>query len=122
MVQARERQADGDRSLVVGRGRIDWTMLSLIALAWQKLAWSWQAASQPASHVGHVVPTTAFLVGTAVPARHSDFFCCEQKMGVQETTCKNKILFHIASTYVIKNFPSMDVFEKRVRMDKSPIV
>jgi hypothetical protein len=50
VVQARERQADGDPSLVIGRGRVSSTMLSLMALARQKqLPRLWQAASQPAS-------------------------------------------------------------------------
>ncbi len=50
MVRARERQADREPNLVVGRGHVSWTMLSLIALARQKqLAESGQAASQPAS-------------------------------------------------------------------------
>ncbi len=50
MVRARERQADGEPSLVVGIGHVSWTMLSLIALTRQKqLAKSRQAASQPAS-------------------------------------------------------------------------
>ncbi len=50
MVQARECQANGEPSLVVGRGRIIWTMLSLMALTRQKqLAKLRQAASQPAS-------------------------------------------------------------------------
>jgi hypothetical protein len=50
VVQARERQADGEPSLVIGRGHISWTMLSLIALTRQKqLAKSRQAASQLAS-------------------------------------------------------------------------
>ncbi len=50
MVQARECRADGEPSLVVGRGRISWTMLSLMALTRQKqLAKSWQAASRSAS-------------------------------------------------------------------------
>jgi hypothetical protein len=50
MVQARERQANGEPSLVVGSGHVSWTMLSLIALTRQKqLAKSRQAASQPAS-------------------------------------------------------------------------
>jgi hypothetical protein len=45
-----KRQADGEPSLVVGRGHISWTMLSLMALTRQKqLAKSRQAASQPAS-------------------------------------------------------------------------
>jgi hypothetical protein len=88
-------------------------MLSLMALAWQKqLAQSWQAASQPASQVRHVVPKTAFLVGKAIPARRSPFFLCKWKMGARETTHKNKILFHMASMYVIGNFLSTDVFEK----------
>ncbi len=43
-------------------------------------------------------------------------------MGVQETTPENKIPFHMASTYVVGNFPLTDVFKKRVRTDKSPIV
>ncbi len=75
VVRAHERRANGDHSLVIGRCRIGWTMLSMIALAWQKqLAWLWQAASQPESQVRHVVPKTAFLVGTAILARRSDFF------------------------------------------------
>jgi hypothetical protein len=50
VVQAHECQADGKPSLVVGRGHISWTMLSLMALTRQKqLAKSRQAASQPAS-------------------------------------------------------------------------
>ena len=50
VVRARERKADGEPSLVVGRGHISWTMLSLITLARQKqLAESGQAASQAAS-------------------------------------------------------------------------
>ncbi len=50
MVQARERRANGEPSLVVSRGHFSWTMLSLIALTRQKqLAKSRQAASQPAS-------------------------------------------------------------------------
>jgi hypothetical protein len=35
-VQARKRQANGEPSLVVGRSRVSWTMLSLIALTRQK--------------------------------------------------------------------------------------
>ncbi len=50
MVQARERRADGEPSLVVSRGHVSWSILSLIALTRQKqLAKSRQAASQPAS-------------------------------------------------------------------------
>ncbi len=50
MVRAGERRADREPSLVVGKGPISWTILSLIALARQKqLAKSGQAASQPAS-------------------------------------------------------------------------
>ncbi len=50
VVRARERQADGEPSLVVNRGHISWTMLRLMALKRQKqLAKSRQAASQPAS-------------------------------------------------------------------------
>jgi hypothetical protein len=99
VVCVHERRANRDRSRVVGRGRINLMMLSLIALAWQKqLARLWQAASQPASQVGQVVHTTAFLVGTAFLARRTDFFCCERKMGVRETTRKNKILFCMLST------------------------
>ncbi len=50
MVRARERRADREPSLVVGRGHISWTMLSLMALTRQKqLAKSRQAASRPAS-------------------------------------------------------------------------
>ncbi len=50
MVQAHERRANREPSLVVGRGQVSWTMLSLIALTRQKqLAKSRQAASQPAS-------------------------------------------------------------------------
>ncbi len=50
VVQGREHQADEEPSLVVGRGHISWTMLSLMALTRQKqLAKSWQASSQPAS-------------------------------------------------------------------------
>jgi hypothetical protein len=82
VVQARERQANGDHSLVIGRGCIGWTMLSLIALAWQKqLAQLWQAVSQPASQVGHVVPKTAFLIGTAILVRRSDFFLLQTGNG-----------------------------------------
>jgi hypothetical protein len=36
MVQARKRQANGEPSLVVGRGHISWSMLGLIALTRQK--------------------------------------------------------------------------------------
>ncbi len=50
MVRARERRADGEPRLVIGRGHVSWTMLSLIALTRQKqLAKSRQEASQPAS-------------------------------------------------------------------------
>jgi hypothetical protein len=50
MVQVRERQADGEPSLVISRGHVSWTMLSLIALVRQKqLTKSGQAACQPAS-------------------------------------------------------------------------
>jgi hypothetical protein len=92
VVCARKRRANRDHSPVDGRGHVNLVMLSLIALAWWKqLAQSWQAASQPASQVGHIVHTTAFLVGTAFLARHSNFFHCEQKMGAQETFCENKI-------------------------------
>ncbi len=50
MVWGRKRWADGEPSLVVGRGHVSWTMLSLIALTRQKqLAKSRQAANQPAS-------------------------------------------------------------------------
>ncbi len=82
VVRACEHRANGDRSLVVSRCRIGWMMLSLIALAWQKqLAWSWQAASQPASQVRHVVPKTAFLVGSAVLARRFNFFSLQMGNG-----------------------------------------
>ncbi len=43
-------------------------------------------------------------------------------MGARETTRENKILFHMASTYVAGNFPSTDVFEKRVQTDTAPII
>jgi hypothetical protein len=36
MVQARERQANREPSLVIGRGHISWSMLGLIALTRQK--------------------------------------------------------------------------------------
>ena len=50
MVRAHKRQANGEPSLVVGRGHVSWRMLSLIAITRQKqLAKSRQAASQPAS-------------------------------------------------------------------------
>jgi hypothetical protein len=50
MVRALEHRANGEPSLVVGRGRVSWMMLSLIALTRQKqLTKSRQAASQPAS-------------------------------------------------------------------------
>ncbi len=50
MVRARERQADGEPSLVVGRGHVSWTMLSLVAPTRQnQLAKSRQTASQPVS-------------------------------------------------------------------------
>jgi hypothetical protein len=50
MVQVHEHLANGEPSLVVSRGHVSWTMLSLIALTRQKqLAKSRQAASQPAS-------------------------------------------------------------------------
>jgi hypothetical protein len=82
VVQARGRRANRDCSWVVGRGRINSTMLSLVALAWQKqLARSWQAASQPASQVGHVVHKTAFLVGTALLERRSNFFLLQTENG-----------------------------------------
>jgi hypothetical protein len=49
MVQACKRRANKKPSLVVGRGHISWTMLSLIALTRQKqLTLLRQAASQPA--------------------------------------------------------------------------
>jgi hypothetical protein len=48
MVRALKRRADGEPSLVIGRGHVSWRMLSLIALTRQKqLAKSGQAASQP---------------------------------------------------------------------------
>jgi hypothetical protein len=51
VVEARERQADEEPSLVVSRSHISWMMLSLMALTRQKqLTKSRQAASQPASH------------------------------------------------------------------------
>jgi hypothetical protein len=50
VVQARDCRADGEPSLVVGRGHISWMMLSLVAPTRQKqLTKSRQAASQPAS-------------------------------------------------------------------------
>jgi hypothetical protein len=49
MVQVRERRADGEPSLVVGRGHVSGLMLGLIALTRQKqLAKSRQAASEVA--------------------------------------------------------------------------
>ncbi len=91
VVRARERRAEGDHSPVVGRGCINLTMLSLIALAWQKqLARSWQAASQPVSQVGHVVPTTASLIGTAVPARRSNFFLLRTENGRARTNSQKQ--------------------------------
>jgi hypothetical protein len=36
MVQARDHQSNGEPTLVVGRGHVSWTMLSLIALTRQK--------------------------------------------------------------------------------------
>ncbi len=50
MVQAHERQANRETSLVIGIGHISWSMVGLLALTRQKqLAKSRQAASQPAS-------------------------------------------------------------------------
>jgi hypothetical protein len=50
VVQARKRRANGEPSLVVGRGDVSWTMLSLMALTRQKqLTKLRQEASQPAS-------------------------------------------------------------------------
>ncbi len=50
LVRARERQANRETSLVVGRGHISWLMVGLLALTRQKqLAKSRQATSQPAS-------------------------------------------------------------------------
>ncbi len=50
MVQAHDRQANGEPNLVVGKGHVSWTVLSMIALTRQKqLAESGQSASQPAS-------------------------------------------------------------------------
>ncbi len=50
MVQACKCWANGEPSLVVGRGHVSWTMLSFIALTRQKqLTKSRQAASKPAS-------------------------------------------------------------------------
>jgi hypothetical protein len=50
LVRARERQANRETSLVIGRGRISWSMVGLLALSRQKqLPKSRQATSQPAS-------------------------------------------------------------------------
>jgi hypothetical protein len=68
MVQACERRVNGEPSLVVGRGHINWMMLSLIALTRQKQLAS-QASSKPTS--------LAFLVGTAVPLRLSQNYFWE---------------------------------------------
>jgi hypothetical protein len=61
----------------------------------------------------HVSSKTAFLVGTAIPPRHLKFFCCQQEMGPQETTHKNKISFYRTSTYVVGNMPSTDVLQNK---------
>ncbi len=58
MVRARERRANGEPSLVVDRGHVSWSMLSLIALTRKK-------------------QLNAFLVGTAIPSRRLIFFRCE---------------------------------------------
>ncbi len=50
LVHARGRRANRETSLVIGRGRISWSMVGLLALTRQKqLAKSRQATSQPAS-------------------------------------------------------------------------
>ncbi len=50
------------------------------------------------------------------------FFVANGKWAHKKQLAKIKNSFHISSTYVIRNFPSTDVFEKRVRMDTSPII
>jgi hypothetical protein len=62
MVQARERQANGEPSLVVDRGNVSWTMLSLIALT-RQAACQVRARSKPTSvpTLGMSLPRLPFL-------------------------------------------------------------
>jgi hypothetical protein len=85
LLRARERQANREPSLVVGRGHISWLMLSLLALKRQKQL----AKSSPLAR--HVSSKTAFLEGTSytsVPSRSLRFFCDEPEMVLREATCE----------------------------------
>ncbi len=113
MVRARKPQADRDPSLVVGRGHVSWTILSLIALTRQKqLAKGKQQANQ-CPNTWYVFSKTASLVGTAVPLRHLKKFRCQREMGPRETTHENKILFYWTSMYIVGNMPSTDVLRNK---------
>ncbi len=79
-------------SQLSGRPRLNWLKdAELTSSSLAEAANPVVASSKPTSvQVGQVIHTTAFLVRTAFLARCSVFFCCERKMGGQESTCKNK--------------------------------
>ncbi len=82
MVRARERRADGKPSLVVGRGHISWTMLSLIALTRQKqLAKSRQKQANQRPNARHVPSMTAFSRRNSCSAKASQFFLLRTRNG-----------------------------------------
>jgi hypothetical protein len=82
-----------------------------------------KASSKPTSvpMLGISLPRLPFLKGQAVPLRRLNFFCCQQETGLQETTCKNKILFYRMSMYIIGNMPSMDVLRNKSEQKNSLI-
>ncbi len=125
MVLAWERQADGKPSLVVSRGHVSWTMLSLIALTKQnQLAKSWQAASQPVSQRKACLFQDCFSCRNSRSAEtFSDFFWQWVGNGPARNNSQNwNFVFFRTSTCFVGNMPSTDVSRKESKRIMSLIV
>ncbi len=105
-----KRQASREPSLVIGKGHVSWSMVSLLALTRQKQL----AKSSPQAR--HVFSKTAFLKGTSVTSvlpRPSQKVLLRARNGPQETNHKNIILFNWASTYAFGSMFSMDALRNK---------
>jgi hypothetical protein len=100
MVQAHERRADGEPSLVIGRGHVSWTILSLIALTRQKqLAKSRQAASQPASQCWACLFQDCLSCRNSRSAEASQIFLLPTRNGTARNNSRKKN-FVLSDVYV----------------------
>ncbi len=120
LVHARKRQVDREPSLVIGRGHLSWSTLSLLALTRQKhLAKLSQVPNQ-----GMSLPRLPFSEERLLRPLRQDrlrFFCDKREMGPQETTRKNKIMFYLASTYAFGSMFSTDALRNESKRMVSQI-